>query len=222
MANFSALEWYNYQPSGNGVFHVGSVNTEIYNVSQVGNIGTQHPSSQDVRAWIANSGVAGVGSIPNQAYSMYLATVSQQNITAGGSSLGFNVYDGVTKQGSDNQWHFQKFPEIDPGAHPNGAMCVAHPTQQRTAALCGFVTFRVAGVDGTDIPGDPNSAEKYKALYNIIYGSMSGANWPTWVGSAGNNSSNDILDTVNGLFAIGCVVAFLEPSQNPSLMVPLT
>jgi hypothetical protein len=223
MANFSALEWYSYQPSGNGVFHVGSVNTEIYNISQAGNIGTQHPSSQDVKTWVANSGVPGVATLSNytNGYSMYLATVSQQNITAGGASLGFNVYDGTTKQGSDNQWYFQKFPELDPGVHPNGAICVAYPSQQRTAALCGFVTFRVSGVDGTDIAADPNTAEKYKAMYNIIYGSMSGANWPTWVGNNDSNASADILGTVTGLFGIGCVVAFLEPSQNPSFLVPL-
>jgi len=222
MANFSALEWYSYQPSANGVFQVASVNTEIYNVTTVGNIATQHPSCQDVRAWYANSGVAGVGAIPNRAYSMYLATVGQQNIPVGGRSLGFNVFDVSTKQGSDNQWYFQKWPELDPGVHPNGAICVAYPAQQRTAALCGFATFRISGVDGTDIASDPNSSEKFKALYTIIYGSMSGANFPTWVGSADSNNSNDILDTVNGLFAIGCVVVFLEPGQNPSFLVPKT
>ena len=144
---FSALEWFNYQPSGNGVYHVASVSTDIYNITNAGNISTQHPSAQVVKSWYATSGVPGVGTLANytNGYSMFLATVAQQNIPVGGRSLGFNVYDGATKQGTDNQWHFQKFPELDPGVHPNGAICVAHPTQQRTAALCGFAPPIVTG-----------------------------------------------------------------------------
>ena len=221
MANFSGLGWYSYQPPSNSNRHIASVNTEIYNSSAVGNISIQHPGVEDIKAFYANSGVPGIGSIPNRAYANFLIPTTQIQYDTNGVSKPFQIYDVTTKQGGDATWYLQKPVDIDPGAG-NGWIFVAYPSQDRGAAANGQITIRTQEVHPTDDPTDPNTSQKYDALYEIIYGSMSGANWPTWTGDANNPASADILDTVNGLFAIGAIVYYIgTPGDNPSYLVPM-